>query len=54
LNKWWKNIKERNSYNAVISGPLMDDEIAEMKNSGNKICDRVAEKRQKYINTLTE
>ena len=54
VNNWWENIKERNSYNAVISGPLMDDEIAEMKNSGNKICDRVAEKRQKYINTLTE
>ena len=54
VSKWWENIKARKSYTAIISGPLLDDAVNEMKDSGEKIRDHVAERRQEYINALAD
>jgi glutathione S-transferase len=54
VRKWWEKVKARRSYSAIILGPLTDNEIIEMKNSGEKIYDHVAERRKQYINTLVK
>jgi glutathione S-transferase len=47
--KWWARVKSRESFGIVFVEALSSDDISEMKISGVKIRNRVAERREEYL-----
>ena len=49
VQAWWDRVQVRPSFVAELSGPLTDEMITEMRESGAQIRDRVAERREEYL-----
>lgn len=52
VQEWWVRAKQRPSYLECVPGRLSDEDIATMNEYGGKIRDRVAERRQEYLQSL--
>ena len=46
---WWRRIKSRANFAAVITGTLTAAGLAEMRGSGEKIRSRVEARREEYL-----
>lgn len=53
VTAWWERVKDRPSFADVILAGLTQAELDEMDNSGSKIKQQVAERRQEYLEALT-
>ena len=54
VQAWWKRAQALPSYIAAIPDVLTKDEVAEMRNSGTRIKNRVGERRAEYLSSLAQ
>jgi glutathione S-transferase len=51
VKQWWLRVQDLESFNAMVPGRLLEDDVANMVKYGGAIRDEVGAKRLKYLDT---